>query len=1348
MLRQEVKQEAPNPTLDVSACMLADQHRLRSRVRGIERSLEAGRPVEDALRTVTSEIERSRLRRQQRQARLPRPSFPDELPVVRKRAEIADAIRANQVVVITGETGSGKTTQLPKICLELGRGVAGMIGHTQPRRIAARSVSARIASELNTTLGQAVGYKIRFGDRTSPDTFVKVMTDGILLAETQGDRFLEQYDTLIIDEAHERSLNIDFLLGYLKQLLPKRPDLKLIITSATINPQQFSRHFDDAPIVEVSGRTYPVEARYRPAHEEEDDEGDDPIVSILHGVDEVCREGPGDVLVFLSGEREIRETAEALRQHHPPGTEILPLYARLSADEQNRVFQESGRRRIVLATNVAETSLTVPGIRYVVDPGYARISRYSPRTKVQRLPIERVSQASANQRKGRCGRVAEGICVRLYSEEDFNSRPRFTEPEILRTDLAAVILQMKALKLGEVQDFPFVEPPDYRSIKDGYQTLHELGAIDDRNELTDVGWALSKLPIDPRIGRMILAARDEGCMDEVLIIAAALSVQDPRERPMDKQELADAAHAQFRDEYSDFVGLLKLWHFYHEQANHLSHSRLRKMCQTNFLSFVRMREWHDIHQQLHGSVGEMGLTRGNGAGSGSGPFSFREKDRMRGRSRDESFSTTTPPHPDPPLEGEGVKARTPALRLTPQKYDAIHRAVLTGLLGNVGLRTDQFEYTGARGMKFHIFPGSGVFKTRPTWVVAAELVETTKLYARTIARIQPMWIERAAEHLVKRTYSEPHWSRQTAHVVAYEKVTLYGLPVVPKRTVHYGPIDPKLSREIFISSALVEGDYDTTAPYFRENARLVDEITTLEAKRRQRDVLVDGKVRYDFYDARIPAGITNGPAFEKWRRETEKPNPKLLHMTRRDLMQHGAADTTAELFPDVLTVEGLTLPLEYHLEPGHPADGVTAIIPLAALNQVPANRFEWLVPGLLKEKLTALIKSLPKQLRVHFVPAPDFAQQAFDKLKPDGSLCEALALFLSKTRGVTVRAADFDPASLLDHLHMNFAVVDQSQKRLATGRDLAALRKQFGVAAKETFAKPVEESPYHRDNLTRWDFGDLPESVEVKRAGMTLRGYPALIDHGGVVSMRLLDSPEAAQIAHRRGVRRLFMLQLEKEMRHLAQTLPDFARMALYYKPIGSSEELRDDLMAAIGDRAFGDEGDIRTQQAFADRAGVAWKQLAVAKAEVTQVALAALSEYHALTLKLSGPLPPLWAATANDVRQQLAHLMPKRFITQTPLQWLPHLPRFLKASHLRLQKLGDAGHVRDAQRSAEMAPLWKQYVERRERHRKEGVIDAALEQYRWMMEELRVSLFAQELKTSIPVSTKRLEAQWQLVKP
>jgi ATP-dependent helicase HrpA len=1206
-----------------------------------------------------------------------------------------------------------------------------MIGHTQPRRIAARSVSARIASELNTSVGQAVGYKIRFGDKTSPDTYVKVMTDGILLAETQGDRFLEQYDTLIIDEAHERSLNIDFLLGYLKQLLTKRPDLKLIITSATINPQQFSRHFNDAPIVEVSGRTYPVEVRYRPQHDEEDDEGDDPIVSILHGVDEVCREGPGDVLVFLSGEREIRESAEALRKHHPAGTEILPLYARLSADEQNKVFQTSGRRRIVLSTNVAETSLTVPGIRYVVDPGYARVSRYSPRTKVQRLPIERVSQASADQRKGRCGRVAEGICVRLYSEEDFLSRPRFTEPEILRTNLAAVILQMKALKLGEVQDFPFVEPPDYRAIKDGYQTLHELGAIDDRNELTDIGWALSKLPIDPRIGRMILAARDEGCMDEVLIIAAALSVQDPRERPMDKQDAADAAHAPFRDENSDFIGFLKLWNFYHEQAEQLSHGKLRKMCQTNFLSFVRMREWHDIHHQLRELAGEMGLQRGSRASVGATPASRSprsgEMNLAPAPQRDAGVAST-----------KGVPQ---------QRLDSIHRAILAGLLGNVGLRTDQFEYTGARGTKFNIFPGSGVFKTRPPWIVAAEIVETTRLYARTVARVQPMWIERAAEHLVKRTYSEPHWNRQTAYVVAYEKVTLYGLPIVPKRTVHYGPIDPKMSREIFIHSALVEGDYDTTAPYFRENARLIDEIQTLEAKRRQRDVLVDTKVRYDFYDARIPAGITNGPAFEKWRRETEKANPKLLHMTRRDLMQHGAIDTTAELFPDVLTVNGLTLPLEYHLEPGHAADGVTAIIPLAALNQAPAERFEWVVPGLLHEKITALIKSLPKPLRVNFVPAPDFAQQAFDKLKPEGSLSDALALFLSKAKGITVRPSDFDPGSLLDHLHENFAVVDEAGNRLATGRDLAALRKQFGVAAKETFAKPLEESPYHRDNLKRWDFGDLPESVEVKRAGMTLRGYPALIDHRGVVAMRLLDSPEAAQAAHRRGIRRLFMLQLEQEMRHLSQTLPEFARMALYYKPIGPTDELRNDLMDAIADRAFGDAGDIRTQRAFTDRAGVAWKQLAVARDEVTRIASAALSEYHALTLKLASPLPPLWRTTANEIRQQLAFLMPRRFIMRTPSQWLPHLPRFIKAAHTRLLKLGDAGHIRDAQRSAEIAPLWNQYVARRDKHAKEGVIDPALEQYRWMIEEFRVSQFAQELKTSIPVSTKRLEAQWQLVK-
>ncbi len=1316
----------------VERAMLRDRHGLRRRLRAIRDEHDV------RLERLVEEIELSVARRERRAAGVPRVTYPPDLPVVQKRDEIAAAIREHQVIVLCGETGSGKTTQLPKICLELGRGVAGMIGHTQPRRIAARTVAARIAEELQTPLGQAVGYKVRFSDKLSDDTYIKLMTDGILLAETQGDRFLEAYDTIIIDEAHERSLNIDFLLGYLKQLLPRRPDLKVIITSATIDPERFSRHFDNAPIVMVSGRTYPVETRYRPIELEDPDE-DEPDLqqAILSAVDELWREGPGDMLIFLSGEREIRETAESLRRHHPPETEILPLYARLSFAEQQKVFKPTGRRRIVLATNVAETSLTVPGIRYVIDPGFARISRYAPRTRVQRLPIEPISRASADQRKGRCGRVSEGICIRLYSEEDYNSRPQFTDPEILRTNLAAVILQMKALRLGRVEEFPFIDPPDGRQIRDGYLTLHEIGAIDDRNELTDIGWALAKLPIDPRIGRMILQGAEENVLDDVLILAAALSIQDPRERPMDKADAADQAHARFRDENSDFVAFLNLWNAYNEQTRHLSSNKLRKWCQENFVSSVRMREWHDIHSQLREIAAELELPGSRRQAAGSG---------QQGKSRQSAASSRQPKS----------AIRNPQSAMEAQRYDAIHRSLLAGLLSNIGTKTDQFEYTGARHTKFHIFPGSGLFKSRPQWVMAAELVETTKLYARIVARIRPEWAERLGEHLVKRSYSDPHWNRQTAHVTAYEKVTLFGLTLVPRRSVHYGPIDPKQSREIFIRSALVEGDYDTTAPYFRHNQKLVDEINTLEAKRRNRDVLVDEQVRFDFYDARIPAGVHNGPAFEKWRRAAEPSNPRLLFMNRAELMRHAADDTTAELYPDVISVNGVTVPLLYHFEPGHPADGITARIPLAALNQVDAERFEWLVPGLLREKITALIKSLPKTLRVNFVPAPDWAAAA-EKAMPyaKGSLYEALATFLSKGHGITVRPRDFDPGSLLDHLHMNFQIVDDAGKELAVSRDLAALRRQFGIAARQTFeSSPPMEGQFNKDGLTRWDFGDLPESVEVKRNGMTLRGYPAIEDRGDSVSLRLFDTPQSAAVAMRGGLRRLFILQTRQEIAYIQRMIRGFDQLSLQFATIGTSDELKRQIAIAAADQAlYGDKPSaesfawqVRTREQFAQVAEDAWKRLNPAADQVTQVARDMLAAYHNVALQLQKTFPPLLQPSIEDIRRTLSRLVPRDFLIATPAQWLVHLPRFLKAVEIRLRKLLNAGLKRDQQAMAAIAPYLQRYRERLAAHRKQGIVDPALEHFRWMIEELHVSLFAQELKTSQPVSPKRLDELWMKV--
>jgi ATP-dependent helicase HrpA len=1317
----------------LSTCLRADRHRLAARLRAAESRLHRHQPSSEMLAVIADEIARSAEKRAKRLANLPKPTYPDPLPVVEKRQVIADAIAANQVIVLCGETGSGKTTQLPKICLDIGRGVDGFIGHTQPRRIAARSVATRIAQELNTPLGQAVGYKVRFGDHSLPTSYIKLMTDGILLAETQGDRLLEQYDTIIIDEAHERSLNIDFLLGYLHQLLPKRPDLKLIITSATIDPLRFSKHFHDAPIIEVSGRTYPVEMRYRPLISEDPEEEDiHQLDGIIGAVDELCREGPGDVLVFLAGEREIRETAEALRKHHPPATEILPLYARLSADEQMRVFQPHGRRRIVLATNVAETSLTVPGIRYVVDPGQARVSRYTPRTKVQRLPIEAISQASANQRSGRCGRVEAGICIRLYSQEDFASRPAFTEPEILRTNLASVILQMKAAHLGEIQNFPFVEPPDYQQIKDGYQTLLEIGAVDERHELTPIGKSLARLPIDPRLGRMILAASEEDCLAEVLVIAAALSVQDPRDRPMDKQDQADAAHGRFRDEGSDFVSFLKLWRFFQKQQDHLSHSKFRKMCRENFLSYTRLREWQDIYHQLNDTVGELGIKQSPWHGrpardlrNGIGPNEERERPGRAARATNDQSTEDEFPI---------------ALR------DSLHRALLPGLLANIGTKSDQAEYNGTRGTKFFLFPGSTLFSRKPNWVVAAELVETTRLYARTVGPIRPEWVERLATHLIHRTYFEPHWQPDTGHVAAYEKVTLYGLTLVARRLIHYGPIDPIRSRQLFIQHCLVEGDTRLDAPFFRQNRKLIEEVQSLEAKLRTRDVLVDEQVRYDFYDARIPADIYNVPLFEKWRKQAERDDPKLLHMTRRDLMLHGAEDATAERFPDSLEINGQRFALSYKLDSAAPDDGVTVTLPLPTLTKLPTEPFDWLVPGWLPEKITELMRTLPKPLRTKFVPIPDTAR-AVARAMPFayGPLIDRLSQQLGKIAGTPISPRDFDQTDLPKNMRMNFRIIDDQNREVATGRDLQALRKQLGIAAAASFAT-LSTGQFHRDGLVRWDFGDLPPNIEVRRGEATLLGYPALVDQGESVSLRLLDSPEAQASSMRAGLRRLFMIQVASELKQLSRLIPDLDTLTLYYSTIGPAQQLKDDLVQAAADRAFFDGRspmEIRTQEDFARRAAEGWRRLSTAMREIAQPVKAALAICADVNLRLQKPLPPAMADSVRDMTEQLRWLFAPHFILRTPWPWLTHLPRFARGIDVRLKKMLDAGLARDVTALTEVRPHWRKYVQQATADAEKGRRDPELETYRWMVEELRISLFAQELKTSLPISPKRLDAQW-----
>lgn len=1238
---------------------------------------------------------------QQRLANLPRPTYPEELPVVARRDEIARAIEANQVVIVCGETGSGKTTQLPKICLELKRGVHGLIGHTQPRRIAARTVASRIAQELRSPLGHAVGYKIRFTDRVSADTYVKLMTDGILLAETQGDRLLAAYDTLIIDEAHERSLNIDFLLGYLKEILPRRPDLKVIVTSATIDADRFARHFGSegkpAPVIEVSGRMYPVELRYRALKsKDEDDEEQDMEDAIVEAVADLARAGPGDMLVFLPGEREIRETAELLRKHHPKGAEILPLYARLSFEEQDRVFKPHGARRIVLATNVAETSLTVPGIRYVIDTGLARVNRYSYRNKVEQLQIEKISRASANQRAGRCGRVAAGICVRLYSEEDYAARAEFTDPEVLRTSLAAVILRMKSLRIGAIERFPFLEAPGSRMIADGYQLLAELGAVDEDRELTDIGWQLAKFPIDPRIARMILAAKTQHCLAEILVIASALSVQDPRERPFERAEAADRAHERFADERSDFLGFLKLWDFFNDAVKHKkSNRKLIDELHESFLSHRRLREWRDIHGQLHSLVGELKM-------------SVNEK---------------------------------------PATYEQIHRALLAGLLGNIGFKAEEGdEYAGARGIKFAIFPGSVLRKAKPRWVVAAEITETTRLYARCVAKIEPDWIEPLAQHLVNRHYFDPHWEKDRAMVSAYERVTLYGLTVVSRRRVHYGPINPAEAREIFIREALTAGHFDTRAPFLAHNQRLVKEVQELEHKTRRRDVLVDDATIERFYDERLPAGIHNGAGFEQWRGEAERANPKLLFMTREYLMRQGAAAVTEEQFPQQIEVDGTPLKVRYRFEPAHPLDGVTVTAPLALLNRLDAAQFEWLVPGFIREKVGAYLKALPKSVRKQLLPLADHVTRFLEEADAGAasvSLSATLAQYVKMRTGDAVPLDTWADADIPPHLRMNYRVIDDAGRELATGRDLSALQAQLGQAAQLTFAKA--DAGIERSGMTLWDCGDVPEQLAFERGGRKLTGYPALVDEKESVAVRLFDTREAADASMRAGVVRLMRIALKEQMKQLDKSLQSLTQPVMQLRTIASAEDLKADLVAAIADRAFiGDDEPPRSVKEFEAQKQRARTRLPAVRDAATRMFASIAEEYHRVSLRLAN-VPPVLKRVAADVRAQLERLVYKGFFSATPWEQLQHLPRYLKAMSVRLDKYPGSPE-RDDKHAAGIGDLWKLYQDRSDKLRRAGAREPALEDFRWQVEELRVSLFAQELRTPYPVSVKRLTKLWHAI--
>ena len=1059
----------------LSECLPVDKAQLLRRLQGVQR-LPANKQTA-VLAIIGQELEKAKLRAQLRQQNVPKLHYPD-LPVTDKRHDIAEAIRKHQVVIVAGETGSGKTTQLPKICMEAGRGVQGMIGHTQPRRLAARTVAARIAEELQCELGSHVGYKVRFHDQVNENSYVKLMTDGILLAEIQSDRMLMQYDTLIIDEAHERSLNIDFILGYLKQLLPKRPDLKLIITSATIDPQRFSRHFGNAPVIEVSGRTYPVDVRYRPWQDEEDS---DPLQGLFNAVDELCTEGLGDILIFMNGEREIRDTADALRKRNLRDTEILPLYSRLSNTEQNRVFSQHAGRRIVLATNVAETSLTVPGIRYVIDPGTARISRYSYKTKVQRLPIEAISQASANQRKGRCGRVAAGICIRLYSEQDFLGRPEFTDPEILRTNLASVILQMLALGLGDMSRFPFVEAPDNRHIKDGLRLLEELGAINGSIDgqhplrLTPLGRQLARVPLDPRLARMVLAAPQFGCLEEILIITSALSIQDPRERPMDKQQASDEKHRRFEDKDSDFQAFLNLWNYVQEQQQTLSQNQFRKQCQKEFLSYLRLREWQDIHYQVRQATRELSLTINQDA--------------------------------------------------APEQ--AIHSAILTGLLSHIGMKDgDKLEYIGARNARFMIFPGSGLFKKPPKWSMVAELTETSRLYGRTAARIQPEWIEPLAGHLLKRSYSDPRWSKKAGAVLASEKVTLYGITIVADREVQYGDIDPVISRELFIRRALVEGDFETRHRFFAENRKLLAEVEALEAKSRRRDILVDDETLFLFYDAQIPADVVSARHFDSWWKTASKESPELLNFEREMLLQGDASHINEHDYPNQWVQGRLKFRLSYQFEPGEEADGVTVHIPLPLLNQVEPIGFDWLIPGMRHELLVALIKSLPKQWRKNFVPAPNYADALIASISPEqGPLLDAIERQLKRMSGLTVPRECWDWNSIADHLKMTFRVIDDKRKKVAESKDLLVLKEQLRAQVQQTLSQ-VADDDIEQEGLTLWSFGPLPQEYSQKRGGFEVKAYPALVDQKDSVAIQLFDSPVAQQTAMWAGQRRLMLLNV------------------------------------------------------------------------------------------------------------------------------------------------------------------------------------------------------------------------------
>ena len=1272
--------------------MLVDKRRLSTRIHGIGKikSQEAQQAVAEE---IEQQIEQARLRVENRKSAVKNPIvFPESLPVSQRKAEIEKLLSEHQVIVVAGETGSGKTTQLPKMCLELGLGNLGTIGHTQPRRIAARSVAARIAEELQTELGDLVGYKVRFNDQISDNTQIKLMTDGILLAEIQTDRFLNQYSCLIIDEAHERSLNNDFILGYLKQLLPRRPDLKVIITSATIDVERFSKHFNNAPIIEVSGRTYPVEVRYRPVAEEDDQ---DQLQGILYAVDELQAEGRGDILIFMNGEREIRDTAEALQKQNLKHTEILPLFARLSAQEQNKIFHPSGLNRIVLATNVAETSLTVPGIKYVIDPGTARISRYSYRTKVQRLPIEPISQASANQRKGRCGRVSEGICIRLYSEEDFNNRPEFTDPEILRTNLASVILQMTALGLDDIEAFPFVDAPDKRHIQDGVKLLEELGAFEtvqtksgEKRRLTTIGRQLAQLPVDPRLAKMLLSAVDFGSVYEVMIIVSALSIQDPRERPTEKQQASDEKHRRFADKKSDFLAFLNLWNYLQEQQKELTKNQFRRQCQKDFLNYLRIREWQDIYQQIRLAVREMGL----------------------------------------PINSEKAE------------YQQIHTALLSGLLSHIGLKeAEKQQYLGARNAHFAIFPNSVLFKKQPKWVMAAELVETSKLWGRMVAEIEAEWIEPLAEHLTKKSYSEPRWSKSRGAVVADEKVSLYGVPIVAARPVNYGAIDPRVSREIFIQSALVEGDWNTKHKFFKQNQQLIREVEELEHKSRRRDILVDERTLFEFYDQRIGTDVVSQKHFDTWWKKAEKQDPELLNFERSFLINDDAEQVSKLDFPNFWHQGNLKLKLTYQFEPGTDADGVTVHIPLPLLNQVEMTGFDWQIPGLREELVIALIKSLPKSYRRNFVPAPNYAQAFLGRAVPlEKPLLDTLIYELRRMTGVTVEAEHWNWEQIPSHLKMTFRVVDENGKKIAESMNLDELKFSLKDRVQESISA-VADDGIEQSGLHIWSFAELPQCYEQKQRGFSVKAFPAIVDEKDAVGIKLFETEFEQAVAMQQGLRRLLLLNVPSPIKYLHEKLPNKAKLGLYFTPFGRVLDLIDDCIACAVDKLIADFGGfVWNEEGFDKLRDFVRENLNEVTVDIAQKVEQILTLTHQLNQRLKGKIDFTMAFALSDMKSQISGLIYQGFVQKSGYARLPDLLRYLQAIDKRMDKLAQDVN-RDRAAMLRVEQVQQAYQQLLAKLPKSKPISDEVAEIRYMIEELRVSLFAQQLGTKYQVSDKRV---------